>query len=137
MSHDLNQFNCIGRLGDDPMARMANDTPVSNFTVAVGSKFGNKDQTEWVRIVAFGKLAEVCNEYLKKGHQVFVSGRLQSRKWTDKEGVERVSTEIIANTMQMLATGKNSNQDANSPSPARQAQHAPAGHDDDDDGIPF
>jgi single-strand DNA-binding protein len=137
MAHDTNICNFIGRLGDDPVARMANDNPVSNFTIAVGSKYGDKTTTEWIRCVVFGKLANVCNEYLKKGTQVFVSGRLQSRKWTDKEGVERVSTEIIVNTLQMLATGKNANQDADSPAPARQAMQTRVDHSDDDDSIPF
>jgi single-strand DNA-binding protein len=137
MAHDTNICNFIGRLGDDPVARMANDNPVSNFTIAVGSKYGDKTTTEWIRCVVFGKLANVCNEYLKKGTQVFVSGRLQSRKWTDKEGVERVSTEIIVNTLQMLATGKNANQDADTPSPVRQAQRAQDLADDDLDGVPF
>jgi single-strand DNA-binding protein len=134
MAHDYNCCSFIGRLGNDPEARMAGENPVSNFNIAVGSKYGNKDQTEWVRCIAFGKLAEVCNEYLKKGHQVFVSGRLQSRKWVDKEGAERISTEVIINTMQMLATGKNANQDSDRPSPARQAQHIV---DEDESSIPF
>lgn len=131
MSHDTNQCNFIGRLGDNPMARMAGESPVSNFTIAVGSKYGNKDQTEWVRVVAFGKLAEICNQYLEKGHQVFVSGRLQSRKWQDKEGIERVSTEIVANSMQMLATGKNSTKTAEPSRPAETVS------DMTDDIIPF
>jgi single-strand DNA-binding protein len=137
MAQDINQCNFVGRLGNDPEARFAGETPVSNFNIAVGSKMGSKEHTEWIRCVAFSKLAEICNEYLKKGAQVFVSGRLQSRKWTDKEGIERVSTEVIINTMQMLATGKNGNQDAAQPNPARQQQSAADMEDDDDSGIPF
>lgn len=137
MAHDFNSCTFVGRLGDDPVARMANDNPVSNFTIAVGSKYGDKTSTEWIRCVVFGKLANVCNDYLKKGTQVLINGRFQSRKWTDKEGIERVSTEIIVNTLQMLATGKNANQDADTPSPVRQAQRAQDLADDDLDGVPF
>ena len=133
MAQDINQCNFVGRLGNDPQ-RFAGGTPVSNFNIAVSGKMEGKEHTEWVRCVAFNKLAEICNEYLKKGAQVFVSGRLQSRKLTDREGIQRVSTEVVIYTMQMLATGKNGNLDAAQPNPARQQQSAA---DMEDDQIPF
>ena len=130
MSHDLNHCQFIGRLGRDPEARKAGDKIVSNFNIAVGSKFGDKDSTEWIRAVAFGRQAEVCNEYLQQGQQVYVAGRLQSRKWVDKEGVERVSTEIVVNNMQMLGKGKNAEERTQAPQQVKSVT-------DMDDDIPW
>ena len=108
---DLNQCNFIGRLGADPEIRyMPNGDPVANFSIAVGEKWTDKqtgeakENTEWVRIVAFRKLAEIIAEYLQKGSQVFISGKLKTRKWTDNNGIERYTTEIIADQMQMLGS---------------------------------
>lgn len=134
MSHDLNQCSFIGRLGNDPEARQAGETNVSNFNIAVGSKVGDKESTEWVRIVAFARLADVCNEYLQRGQQVFVTGRLQSRKWVDKDGVERVSVEVIANNMQMLGKGKTSEERQQMPKPAQRQSASIADIESD---IPF
>lgn len=134
MSHDLNQCSFIGRLGNDPEARQAGETNVSNFNIAVGSKVGDKESTEWVRIVAFARLADVCNEYLQRGQQVFVTGRLQSRKWVDKDGVERVSVEVIANNMQMLGKGKTSEERQQMP---KQAQRQSASLTDIESDIPY
>ena len=107
MSLNLCQF--IGNLGKDPEVRyMPNGDPVANFSIGVSQTWKDKatgekkEATEWVRCTAYGKLAEVCGQYLKKGKQVYVSGRMNTRKWQDKQGQDRYTTEIIANEMQML-----------------------------------
>lgn len=104
MANDLNRCEFIGRLGRDPETRHSPDgTAVCNFSIACGWKTKDKEGTEWVRIVAFGKLAEICGQYLTKGKQIFVSGRMATRKWQDKDtGADRYSTEIVADQMQML-----------------------------------
>ncbi|MBU2489699.1 MAG: single-stranded DNA-binding protein [Proteobacteria bacterium] len=95
----------IGNLGRDPEMRY---TPaglaVANFTLAATEKFKGEERTEWHRIVVFGKLAEICGEYLSKGKQVFIEGRIQTRDWEDKEGNKRTTTEIIASDMVMLGS---------------------------------
>jgi single-strand DNA-binding protein len=102
MSNDLNRCEFIGRLGKDPDLRFApSGGAVCNFSIAVGYKSKEKETTEWVRVTAFGKLAEICGEYLKKGSQVFVAGRMTTRKW-QKDGVDQYTTEIVADQMQML-----------------------------------
>lgn len=104
MSNDLNRCEFIGRLGKDPDMRYSPDgSPVCNFSLAVGWKTKDKEGVEWVRIVVFGKLAEICGEYLKKGKQIYISGRMTTRKWADKDtGADRFSTEVVADQMQML-----------------------------------
>lgn len=107
-SNDLNQCCFIGRLGKDVDTRyIPSGEPVSSFSLAVGSTWKDKqgakqESTEWVSVTAFGKLAEICSQYLTKGSQVFVSGRMKTDKYTDKNGVEKYSTKIIADRMQML-----------------------------------
>jgi len=109
----VNSWHGIGNLGKDPEGRATVDgKAISNFSIAVKDKY-NKDHTEWVRVTAFGKLAEICNQYLVKGKQVYIEGRIQTNKWTDKEGNDRYTTEIIANTMQMLGS-KSDNSEGNS-----------------------
>lgn len=109
MSNDLNYCAFIGRLGRDVETRYAtNGDPIANFSIAVGRQRKGQDgekteEVEWVRCVAFAKLAEICGEYLAKGSQVFVSGRMKTRKWQGNDGVDRYITEIIVNDMQMLA----------------------------------
>jgi single-strand DNA-binding protein len=106
-SRGLNKVQIIGNLGRDPELRY---TPagkaVANFTVAVNRVTGTGEQrqeeTEWFRVVAWERLAETCQQYLEKGARVYIEGRLQSRKYTDKDGVERTSVEIVANEMLML-----------------------------------
>lgn len=110
MSNDLNQCQFIGRLGKNPESRaMPNGDNVSSFSIAVGWKSKDSEGAEWVNIVTFGKLAEICNKYLQKGSQVFIQGRMKTRKYTDKTGVEKYSTEVIADRMQMLG-GKSERQ---------------------------
>ena len=107
MANDLNQCNFIGRLGNDPEMRYApSGTAVCNFSIAVGYKYKEEESTEWVRVVAFGKLAEIVGEYVRKGKQIFVSGRMQTNVWDDKDGNKRYTTEIIANNVQFLG-GRN------------------------------
>jgi single-strand DNA-binding protein len=104
----VNKAILVGRLGQDPDVRyMPNETAVCNFSIATSRSYKDKagekvEKTEWHRIVMFGKLAEIAKEYLKKGSQVFLEGRLQTRKWQTKEGQDRYTTEIVADTMQML-----------------------------------
>lgn len=102
MANDLNQCNFIGRLGADPETRYAaSGDPVCSFRIAVGWKTKEKEGAEWVSITAFGKLAEICGQYLTKGSQVFVSGRMKTDEY-EKDGIKRYSTKIVADRMQML-----------------------------------
>jgi single-strand DNA-binding protein len=104
----INKVILIGNLGGDPEVRYASSgVAVCNFTMATTRTYKDKqgerkDETEWHRVVAFGRTAEVCGEYLKKGRQVYIEGRLQTRKWQDKDGNDRWTTEIVTENMQML-----------------------------------
>lgn len=106
----VNKVILVGHLGKDPEMRYAaSGLAIANFSLATTEnnkdKEGNKEtKTEWHRIVAFGKLAEICGEYLVKGKQIYIEGRIQTNKWEDKEGNTRYTTEIIASTMQMLGS---------------------------------
>lgn len=107
----VNKVIIVGNLGRDPETRyMPNGDAVTNIAVATTESWKDKNTgekkelTEWHRITFYRKLAEIAGQYLKKGSQIYVEGRLQTRKWTDKEGVERYTTEIIADTMQMLGS---------------------------------
>ncbi len=107
----INKAIIIGRLGKDPEVRyMPDGTAVANFTVATSEEWKDKatgekkEKTEWHRIVAFRRLGEICGEYLSKGRQVYIEGRIQTREWQDKDGNKRWTTEIIANQMQMLGS---------------------------------
>lgn len=110
MSNDLNQCQFIGRLGKDPESRfMPTGDQVTSFSIAVGSQWKNKsgekqEATEWVNCTAFGKLAEIISQYLTKGSQVFVSGRLKTDKYQAKDGSDRYSTKIIVDQLQMLGS---------------------------------
>ena len=111
----VNKVILVGRPGTDPEVRYTNSgTPVANFNMATSVNFTDKmgektEKTEWHRIVAFGRLAEICGEYLTKGKQVYIEGRLQTREWEDRDGNKRRTTEIVAGTMQMLG-GKDGEQ---------------------------
>ena len=106
----VNKVILVGRLGADPEVRYTNTgTPVANFNIATSTNFTDKsgkrtERTEWHRIVAFGKLGEICGEYLAKGKQVYIEGRLQTRDWEDRDGNKRKTTEIVAGIMQMLGS---------------------------------
>jgi single-strand DNA-binding protein len=154
----VNKVIIVGNLGRDPETRyMPNGEAVTNVAVATTEKWTDKasgekkELTEWHRITFYRKLAEIAGQYLKKGSQVYVEGRLQTRKWTDKEGVERYTTEIIADTMQMLGSrqgmggGAPMDDDyASAPAPrqnagggARPASKPAPNFSDMDDDIPF
>jgi single-strand DNA-binding protein len=104
----LNKVMIIGNLGADPeMKYTPSGKAITTFRVAVGRTYRspegeNRDETEWFRIVAWDKLAETCNQYLRKGAKVYVEGRLQTRTWKDKEGQDRSTTEVVASEMTML-----------------------------------
>ena len=106
----VNKVILVGRLGADPEVKyLTNGTTVANFRMATTENRVNKSGekttfTEWHRIVAFGRLAEICGEYLNKGKQVYIEGRLRTRSWEDKDGNKRWSTEIVATQMQMLGS---------------------------------
>lgn len=100
----LNQCNFIGRLGRDVETRYTqNGKPIASFTIACSEKRGDKETTEWVNVIAWEKLAEICQQYLAKGSLVFISGKMQTRKWQDQNGADRYSTEIVAREMKMLS----------------------------------
>ena len=107
----VNKVLLIGRLGRDPEVRYTQEgTAIANFSIATSEEWKDKktgekqERTEWHRIVAFRRLGEICGEYLSKGRQVYVEGRLQTRDWQDKDGNKRYTTEIVASQMQMLGS---------------------------------
>ena len=109
MARGINKVILVGNLGADPETRaMPSGTTVANLRIATSESWRDKqsgeqqERTEWHRVVLFGRLGEVAAEYLKKGSQVYIEGSLRTRKWQDKQGVERYSTEIVGNDMQML-----------------------------------
>lgn len=147
----VNKVILVGNLGGDPTIRYTpSGTAVANFNIATTERYTTKEgereeRTEWHRIVAWAKLAEICNQYLKKGKQVYIEGRLQTRQWEDQSGAKRSTTEVIANNMQMLGRAGDvpmdvSSQDAPSQDvPQEPAASAPAGGaaSTDDDDLPF
>jgi single-strand DNA-binding protein len=114
----VNKVILLGRLGQDPELKYTpGGAPVCNFSMATTESWTDKqgqkqEKTEWHRIVVWGKLAELCNQYLSKGRQAFVEGRLQTRSWDDKDGSKRYTTEIMANTVQFIG-GATANTQAN------------------------
>lgn len=150
MARGINKVILVGHLGKDPEVRYApSGQAIANVTLATSEQWKDKntgekqERTEWHRVVFFSRLAEIAGEYLKKGSQVYVEGRLQTRKWQDKDGQDRYTTEIVANEMQMLGGRGNSgggdsySQDSsyNAPEPAGASSGGAA--DDFDDDIPF
>ena len=110
MARGVNKVTLIGNLGNDPEVRYSgNGNAVANVSLATAESWRDKDsgeqqeRTEWHRVVFFGRLAEIVSEYLHKGSQIYVEGRLQTNKWQDKEGNDRYTTQIVANEMQMLS----------------------------------
>jgi single-strand DNA-binding protein len=154
MARGVNKVILIGNLGRDPEVKyLPSGSAVCNVTLATSESWKDKesgekkDRTEWHNVVFFGKLAEIAGEYLKKGSQVYVEGSLRTRKWQDKEGKDRYTTEIVVSDMQMLggrgggsATASYDDEPAATrPAPARvKARPAmDAGNDSLDDDIPF
>ena len=136
MATDLNRCEFIGRLGRDVELRYApSGDAIANFSIAVGYKTKEKETTEWVRIVAFGKLAGICGDYLKKGSQVFIAGRMTTRKWQNKDGVDQYTTEVVADQMQMLGAKSEQTEQTAKPDAYRQIKEGGAVAMDDD--VPF
>lgn len=127
--NDLNQTQIIGRLGKDPELRQAGDTTVTSFTVACGWKTKSKEGTEWFNVEAWGKLGELCSQYIAKGSKVFAQGSMRTEKYTDKDGIERYKTKLVADKVQFL----DSKSDGAKPQPK---QSAPSVEELSDD-IPF
>ena len=142
MANGLNKAILIGNLGRDPEVRYTpSGLAVANFNIATSETWTNKEgeketRTEWHRIVAFGKLGEICGEYLAKGKQIYIEGRIQTRDWEDKDGVKRYTTEIVASQMIML--GSRDSADAYKPG-GPDAGGGPASpiQAPEDDDIPF
>jgi single-strand DNA-binding protein len=145
----INKVILIGNLGKDPEIRyMPNGDAVTNITLATTETWKDKtgekqEKTEWHRITFYRKLAEIVGEYLKKGRSVYVEGRLETRKWTDKAGVDRYTTEVIASDMKMLGSkpgssfeveNKNDNTPISKDAPTNKNS---SGFGDMDDDIPF
>lgn len=146
----LNKAMIIGRLGQDPDVRYTqSNTAVANMSIATSERYKDKsgewkEKTEWHKVVAWGRTAEVCQEYLKKGLQVYIEGPIQTNKWEDKEGQTRYTTEIKALQMTMLDS-KGSNSSGGAPKPAQSKASEPVSSnvelddnlDDIDDDLPF
>lgn len=153
----VNKVILIGNLGRDPEVRYApSGSAICNVTLATSRQWKDKtsgekqEETEWHRVVFYDRLAEIAGEYLKKGRPVYVEGRLKTRKWTDKDGVEKYTTEIVADQMQLLGSregmgegggeggGGMRSAPASRPAPSKSApQKSSTGFDDMDDDIPF
>lgn len=134
----VNKVIVVGNMGQDPETRyMPSGAAVTNISVATSESWKDKqtgeqkERTEWHRVVMFNRLAEIAAEYLHKGSQVYIEGKLRTRKWQDKSGNDRYSTEIVADQMQMLG-GKTDH--AKQPENSQPVQPGP---DDFDDDIPF
>jgi len=164
----VNKVILVGNLGRDPEVRyLPSGDPVANITIATSSRFKNKagemvEETEWHRVTFFGRLAEIASQYLKKGRPVYVEGRIKTRKYTDKDGIEKYATDIVASEMQLLGgregMGEPSGEDDGggyaqsrpaqapraaapaprpAPAPAPSAARPASSFDEMDDDIPF
>jgi single-strand DNA-binding protein len=150
MARGINKVILVGHLGQDPEVKyMPSGSAVANVSIATTESWKDKnscekqDRTEWHRVVFFARLAEIVGEYLRKGSQIYVEGRLQTRKWQDKNGQERYTTEIIASEMQMLGGkggggGSGSADFSSSNEPAASNMSEAGGREEAfDDDIPF
>lgn len=145
----LNKAMIIGRLGQDPEVRYTqSNTAVANMSIATSERYKDKqgewkENTEWHRVVAWGRTAEICQEYLKKGSQVYIEGPIQTRQWEDKDGQTRYTTEIKALTMTMLDSkgdgggGGNVPDKPDSSQPVSSSVDLNEDFDDIDDDLPF
>lgn len=142
MTRGLNKVMIIGHLGRDPEMRYTpSGKPVTTFTVAVSRSWNSGDgerhtETEWFNIVAWGNLAETCKQYLTKGQLVYIEGRLQTRKWEDKEGQKHSSVEVVANEMTMLSERRDSNHNNEAGAAAPSEESAPPANNNEGD-FPF
>lgn len=155
MARGVNKVILVGNLGKDPEVKYtANGAAVANITIATSESWNDKqtgekqEKTEWHRVVFFRRLAEIAGEYLRKGSQVYIEGKLQTRKWQDQNGQDRYTTEIVANEMQMLGgrggeggarpqQGGGGGFRSNAPAQQAPAQSQPDSGGFDDDDIPF
>ena len=150
MARGVKKVILVGNLGKDPEVRYSpNGSAMANVTIATAESWKDKqsgekqEKTEWHRVVFFNRLAEIVGEYLKKGSQVYIEGRLQTRKWQGQDGQDRYTTEIVANEMQMLGSRSGGSGDTSwnqqpSNAPAQQSSPASAAPVDDfDDDVPF
>jgi len=151
----VNKVILIGNLGADPEQKFTqNNTAVTNFRIATTDRWRDREsgemreRTEWHRIVAWARLGEICAQYLRKGKQVYIEGRLQTRSWEDQDGNKRYSTEVVAQTMQMLGRAGDEAgfappreaagaAGASSDAPNFEAPPPPAVDADEDDDLPF
>jgi len=148
MARGVNKVILVGTLGADPDTRYTpSNAAVTNLSIATNESWKDKqsgeqkEKTEWHRVVMFNRLAEIATEYLRKGSQVYIEGKIQIRKWEDKEGKDRWTTEVVANEMQMLgsrSSGSNSAPSSMEGSPSSNVSAPkPQSSDDFDDDIPF
>ena len=146
----VNKVILIGNLGADPEVRFTGSgTAVANFNIATTERYNNREgekqeRTEWHRIVMFGRQAEIAKEYLHKGRQVYIEGRLQTRQWEDQQGQKRYTTEVVCNNMQMIGSRGGGGGGDDFPSQDTASDRAPAaaqtsggGGGGDDDDLPF
>jgi len=140
MSRGLNKVMIIGHLGRDPEMRYTpSGRPVTTFTVATSRSWNTVDgerhqETEWFNVVAWGNLAEICKQYLTKGQQVYIEGRLQTRRWDDKEGNKHSSIEVVANEMMMLGDRRDAGSAEKHATEAAEEAELPS---TDEDEFPF
>ncbi len=152
MARGVNKVILVGNLGNDPDVRYTQDgRAIANISIATTESWKDKtsgekvEKTEWHRVVFFNRLGEIVAEYLKKGSQIYVEGRLQTRKWQDKEGNDRYTTEVVANEMQMLGGRSGGGapsydapvSDESSSAPQTSSNSAAPASDSFDDDIPF
>ncbi len=141
MSYGLNKVMLIGHLGSDPELRYTEgNVPVTTFNVATNESYKDQngnlvERTEWHRIVAWRKLAELFAEYLKKGSKIYLEGKLQTRSWDDKDGNKRYTTEVVVNEFMFLDSKGGGGQQAGGGAPTAPPEPAPGGEKDDD--LPF
>ena len=144
MARGINKVILVGHLGNDPESRyMPSGSAVTNLRIATSESWRDKnsgdqqERTEWHRVAMFGRLAEIAVEYLRKGSQVYIEGSLRTRKWQDKEGKDRWSTEIVANEMQMLGGRSGADAPAKIPQDTASVSQDSGPPTDFDDDIPF
>lgn len=143
-SRGINKVTLIGNLGADPDMRYTSEgKAVANVNIATSESWKDKntqeqrERTEWHRVVYFGRLAEICGEYLRKGSKVYVEGKNRTRKWTDKDDIVRYVTEIHGDEMQMLDSAGGKEPASNAPATNNNAMPAPPPTDTLDNDIPF
>lgn len=144
MARGVNKVIVVGNLGQDPETRyMPSGSAVTNLRIATNESWKDKqtgeqkDRTEWHSVAMFGRLAEIAAEYLRKGSQVYIEGKLRTRKWQDKDGNDRYTTEIVADEMQMLGSRSGGGAPSMSDAPPPSAPPSKSSGDDFDDDIPF